>query len=65
MHLIEAFWIFQCMRGVSVPRGGVCVYFSYGIPEIVEWVHHGESFYIRWDKNNQWSHAMSCLLPGY
>ena len=21
------------------------MYFSYGIPETVEWVHHGESFY--------------------
>ena len=31
--------------GLSAPRG-VCVYFSYGIPETVEWVHHGESFYI-------------------
>ena len=31
--------------GLSTPRG-VCVYFSYGIPETVGWVHHGESFYI-------------------
>ena len=29
----------QCPQGVSV-------YFSYGIPETVELVHHGESFYI-------------------
>ena len=29
-----------------MPPGGVCVYFSYGIPETVGWVHHGESFYI-------------------
>ena len=31
--------------GLSAPRV-VCVYFSYGIPETVGWVHYGESFYI-------------------
>ena len=30
--------------GLSAPKG-VSVYFSYGIPETVEWVHLGESFY--------------------
>ena len=28
--------------GLSIPQGVS----PYGIPETVEWVHHGESFYI-------------------
>ena len=42
---LEHFEFSSAWGGLSAPRG-VCVYFSYGIPETVEWVNHGESFYI-------------------
>ena len=56
---------FPVYEGGLCALKGICVYFSYGIPETVEWVHHGESFYVGETKNNRWNHAMSCLLPGY
>ena len=50
--------------GSQCPQGGLCVLFLWypwncrvGTPWGI-FLHRG-------DKNNRWSHAMSCLLPGY
>ena len=36
------------------------MYFSYGIPETVEWVHHEESFYIHVGEVKITGGAMAC-----
>ena len=57
-HALQLNWsTLNCLvyGGLSAPRG-VCVYFSYGIPETIELVHHGESI----GETKTAGRAMSC-----
>ena len=52
-------------RDTQCSQKWVSVYFSYGIPELQNWYTIMGSFLHKWDKNNRWSHEVSCLLPDY
>ena len=49
--------------GSQCPQGGLCVLFLW-YPSNCRVGTPWGIFLHRGDKNNQWSHAMSCLLPG-
>ena len=57
---------FSSAWGGLSASGGLCAYvFQLWYPWDCRVGTPWGIFLHRWDKNNRWSHAMSCLLPGY